>query len=140
MKNLVYVDDESAYSITHTIFYLSDFGTKSLPLDSLEVMRIQNVIESLMIHYGRIGHWDLLGELLLCIFIIGPPQRSLWQKALEAFIAIQKVDGAIPGRIDTEDEFASATIVGDEQRLFSGCYHTTIVGLILSAQIINKLS
>lgn len=137
MHSSVYVDDDSAYSITHSIFYLSDFGMMPLPLGTGEITRVQDIVESLMVHYWRHGHWDLLGELLISSLIIGHTRRSLWSRVFAAFTALQHPDGALPGRLRVQDELASARLTGDYQRLFTGYYHTTVVGLLLSAQAIE---
>jgi hypothetical protein len=123
-----FVDEPTAYAITHTLFYLSDFGLSALPLERVEVMRIRDVVESLLVHYWRLEHWDLVGELLICSLLVGAPRVSVAQDAARAFRGVQMPDGAIPGR----STFGRQPDDGTASR-FSRCYHPTVVSLLHSS-------
>jgi hypothetical protein len=137
MKNDVFIDDDSAYSITHTIIYLSNFGSDSLLLAKEDSDRLERLVESLIVTYWRRGHWDLLGELLFCRAILATHRRSLVSWAYRAFVARQYPDGAIPGRVESEQKVAEARKVHDERTIFSACYHTTLVSVLVAAQILQ---
>ncbi len=138
MSNLVYISDEAAYSITHTILYLSDFGNEVPAMPEEQLSRVRAIVESLIVHYWRLRHWDLLGELLLCASIVGSPERSLAPHALQAFLAAHHEDGSVAGRGDLTPELVEARRKGDESRIFSACYHTTVVSLLLATQLLEQ--
>src|SRR5216683_1909756 len=54
VRSSVYIDRDAAYSITHTIFYLTDFGNRPAPLSEREIRRILDLVKSLLIHYWRL--------------------------------------------------------------------------------------
>src|SRR5205085_217609 len=60
----LHVDKEETYAITHTLFYLSDWGRRPPPFEDAEAARVTKILDCLMVHYWRLRHWDLLGELL----------------------------------------------------------------------------
>ena len=60
----VRLDDEAAYAITHTLFYLTDFGGRGAALSHRQRERAVDLVEVLLLHYWRTGRWDLVGELL----------------------------------------------------------------------------
>lgn len=135
----VFVDDDSAYSITHSLLYLSDFGRQPLTgLDLQTLKRTRILLESLAVTYWRRGHWDLLGELLICMSIIGVSGRSLFGWMLTAFVAQQDFDGAFIGREGSRPTLAGAKLAGESGKVFSLCYHTTLVASILAAQLLER--
>ncbi|WP_028296311.1 DUF6895 family protein [Olivibacter sitiensis] len=138
MKNAVYIDNDSAYSITHTILYLSDFGLEYPMLLEPRKELVQSTIESLIVHYWRLGNWDILGELLLCAEIMGVSESSICPIATERFYSFHQTDGSINGRKDLSEDLIEASLNDDKKAIFSLCYHTTIVSLLLSLQIISK--
>jgi hypothetical protein len=138
MKSIIHIDNESAYSITHTILYLSDFGKSKLTLPATEMKKIQEVLESLAIHFWRLKHWDLLGELLFCLSIIGIPLESIFHRALTAFYNAHEQDGSITGRQEQHSELLTAQLAGNREKIFTCNYHTTIVSFFLSFQIFEQ--
>lgn len=137
-RSVVLADDDSAYALTHTILYLSDFGAQPIALPEPELRRIQPIIETLVVHYWRERHWDLVGELLLCSEIVGRPPRSLAGYAYKAFQDAHWEDGTIPGHADAGATLLLARDAGETARVFSGVYHTTIVSLILATKVIES--
>ena len=90
-------DDEAAYSVTHTLFYLTDFGNRDAHLSASERDRAVDTVECLLLHYWRIGHWDLVGELLVnlnCLRNCGSP---IYEAAARAYHAAWRDDGTVPG-------------------------------------------
>jgi hypothetical protein len=123
------IDDDAAYALTHAVFYLTDFGRRRSPLlPSLEAARHAEVMDSLAVHYWRLGHWDLLGETAACSFLLaGPSATRLAASARLA--AARRPDGAVPGTARREEELEQDLPTSEE--VFSACYHTTIVALLL---------
>lgn len=136
-KGLVHVDHESAYSITHTILYLSDFGARRVALQGDDLEHAREIVACLVVHYWRTKHWDLLGEMLLCTKIIGCREPRLASLALAAFHDAHAVDGSISGRAGAEEESAAARLKADSEKLFTTCYHTTLVSLLLAIQLLQ---
>jgi len=121
-RRLSFLDIGDMYSITHTVFYLSDMGRRPLE-DDARIERIASVLDNLMIHSWRLGDWDLLCEILLAVRLIGRPTalREPWQAAAAAF----RPDGVLPsGR--------GASLPDHEADEFASGYHTTLVGVLLA--------
>jgi hypothetical protein len=137
-KGLVHVDHESAYSITHTILYLSDFGARPVPLTDSELDRARVMVACLVVHYWRTKHWDLLGEMLLCAAIVGSPEPALSSLALSVFHDAHDRDGSVAGRAEAETEIAASRLRQDAEAMFTACYHTTLVSLLLAIQLLQE--
>ena len=138
IPNALYLDEMPTYALTHVILFYYGFGTRhagSAPPASVQGLR--DVLTLLLVCACQDGHWDLLGELLLCWNCIGLEQGAIYQQAWETFLGKQQEDGAFPG-----PERALAVIMAkDEQRndkekykaYISHHYHTTLVGIIAAA-------
>jgi hypothetical protein len=129
-------DDESAYAVTHTLFYLTDFGRRAAPLKPIEYNQVRNLVDSLLLHYWRTGNWDLVGELLICLNCLPLCHSEIGFGASRAFHGAWETDGAMP---------PDAVIVpqhgipdGDDSR-FTRCYHPTLVALLYSAIAMTTL-
>ncbi|WP_347553105.1 hypothetical protein ABFG93_21240 (plasmid) [Pseudalkalibacillus hwajinpoensis] len=129
------LDNDAAYSVTHTLFYLTDFGNRNTPIAASEIDHVTKLIEYLLIHYWRVGHWDLMGELLINLNCLGRNDSFIYAKASQAFQEAWRNDGGIPGMrlerdLDRED---------DEEETFQNCYHTTLVGVLYCATSMNSM-
>ncbi|PTL39103.1 DUF6895 family protein [Alkalicoccus saliphilus] len=129
-QSTITLDESAAYSITHTLFYMTDFGNRSLSLSQSDIDEIANVLEALLIHYWRVGHYDLMGELLINLTFLEKNNTYLYRNARNAFLNAWNEDGSIPAMKNKRNE--------SEQSEFSFCYHTTLVGVLLCAVEINK--
>jgi len=126
----LHFDKEAAYAITHTLFYLSDLGRRPLPFDEAEAERVTGILDCLMVHYWRLRHWDLLGELLANRVSMLARWSRLATGASAAFLNARRPDGCIPGEgleIDGLDKSPSSE---RGSVIFRGCYHTTLVGVL----------
>jgi len=126
----VYIDHGAAYSITHTLFYLTDFGNHPLPLTVTDIEHATNVVECLLVHYWRLAHWDLVGELLSNLHCLGKRNSPFYSGAAMAFQRARRSDGAIPADQACEKELLSAQSPERGDLMFRACYHTTLVGVI----------
>ena len=55
-----------AYSVTHTLFYLSDFGARSIDaIPQRELPYVRWILQVLLGQYLLLKDWDLVAELLL---------------------------------------------------------------------------
>jgi hypothetical protein len=126
----LHVDKEAAYSITHTLFYLSDLGRRPPPFDAAEAERVTRILDCLMVHYWRLRHWDLLGELLANRVSMPAPESRLAMGASAAFLNAWRSDGCIPGEGHEIEGLDKSPPSERQSVIFRGCYHTTLVGVI----------
>jgi hypothetical protein len=135
---LAYIDREGAYSVTHTLFYLADFGKRPIPLPPEEVARVTMIVECLLIHYWRVAHWDLVGELLISLNCLDARDTPISRGAARAFARAQLPDGAVPAqRPDVASAHPAEEDEGD-MRHFRACYHTTLVNMLYCATTLNR--
>ena len=126
--NPIYVTNYDAYSITHALFYLSDWGAHPpVGIPPSHRARASWLVEQLLGMYVRRGDWDLVGELLLSCHCLRRTDSPLYALGWTAFIAAQWPDGAVPGR--GYDPQEAARREGEEHAtyVFDRCYHTTLV-------------
>jgi hypothetical protein len=124
---LSFLDLGDMYSITHTLFYLLDMGRRALFVPPGEEARVVRVLDDLVVHSWRIGHWDLLYELLLCLSALGrsPACADVWADVVAAW----EPAGAVgPANL----------VPAPEQPEFERLYHTTLVGLLLADTLARR--
>jgi hypothetical protein len=140
---LLYLTDEDVYSITHTLFYLADFGFRrftAIPDEHLPTVRW--LIGTLIGIYLRQRNWDLVAELLLncrCLHWFPP---LIYDCAWDALLAAQLKDGSVPGPEFSEEEMYQLNELDQRSYGFKKNYHTTIVSAwaaFLSDQHITNL-
>jgi hypothetical protein len=93
-----FIDIPEAYSVTHTVFFITQFGAgspDSIPAE--ELPGVQWLVTMLLGLYARERHWDLVGELLLCCSFLNWRPPLIYDEAWTAFWAAQQPDGAVPG-------------------------------------------
>lgn len=129
-KDPLFLDDEAAYSITHTLFYLTDFGNHPLILSNMNSNRMTDIVECLLVHYLRVQNWDILGELLINLNVLSQ-QSPLYKEAAKGFLQAWNEDGSVPPK----------ALFRKEKDDFWTCYHTTLVGMLFCGTAIknNKL-
>jgi hypothetical protein len=133
-RSLLSLDDEGAYAITHTLFYLTDFGHRAAPLSPTEMRRAVDFVEGLLLHYWRVGNWDLVGERLINANCCGACGSDIYAGAARAYEGAWRPDGAMPARRTSEVQDA---IAGDED--FGACYHPTLVAVLYCATAMSAL-
>jgi hypothetical protein len=129
-RDPLHLDGDAAYAITHTLFYLSDWGRKEPPLDAAELDRVARILDCLIVHYWRLGHWDLLGELLANRVSMRKPGSRFLAGASAAFLRAWRPEGCVPGEGLDLVGLAKARRSEREEILFRQCYHPTLVGVI----------
>lgn len=115
------ISDESAYALTHAIFYASSFGQTQVALDVL--VNAAPMVDSMIIDCCVRRYYDLLGELLIASHVLGRCRPQVRELGLQVFFSTLDPSGSL---LPTADAPA---------RTFDTCYHTTMVGLILCASI-----
>ncbi len=116
-----------AYDITHIIFYLSDFGfRKTIEISAQQFPKVCWIITILTGLFLRAKDWDILAELLLCYYCLGWYQYPTYEVAWNNLLNVQRTNGSIPGLLRTEKEIKSK--IWDKN--FTQNYHATIVTAI----------
>jgi hypothetical protein len=122
-------DEATAYVVTHTLFYATDYGLAAPAyLDAGRRARILALLRALLEQALDEEHWDLVGELLLCHRSLRPEGEALTDRAWEALARNQQEDGMIrhPDRRLTR----LGELPPGEPRaryLFVRCHHMTLV-------------
>jgi hypothetical protein len=131
---LVYLTDTDVYAITHTLFYLTDFGRSSSSILSGEhLTTIQWMIETLLGLYVRRKNWDLVGELLLDCYCLHWYPDVIFDLAWTTIRDYQLPDGSVPGPRYTQEQRETLDDSGSSRHYcFEENYHTTIVNAITS--------
>ena len=124
------VANGEAYNITHTCFYISDYGYRDPGLAGEPRARTQDLIRRLLGHCVREERWDLTGELIISLFGLGadPAGTPPAVAGLRSLVRAQGADGAIPGRSQAQRAAPSATA----EEFFWNSYHTTLVTALMS--------
>ena len=135
--NPIRLTDYEIYSITHTLFFLTDFGR--FPLTGLTASRRQRAHETVDQLLGMQiyrGNYDLVGELMLSAHCLSSPQSDFYTAGWDVLQQARLPTGAIPGpnyqgRLEQE-----ALARGREERdayIFENCYHTTLVAALVGS-------
>lgn len=118
---------DDMYSLTHAVFYLTDFGQADISkyLDEAEIARLRTVLARLMVVLLRVDNRDILGELLLCWrfcnFRSDANERHIIDRSFARIEEMRCASGAIA---PTEKAFADEI---SEPGQFRKLYHTTLV-------------
>ncbi|WP_330320853.1 hypothetical protein OG927_25820 [Streptomyces clavifer] len=119
-----------AYALTHTAFYLGDFGRTDPGLTDEAGARAGDLVRRMLDHSVAHDRWDLAAELVLTQFILGtdPLRTPSGVAALECLAKAQLSDGSIPGR-------SAALRAGESDtagEFFRRAYHTTLVTALMA--------
>jgi hypothetical protein len=126
-RNPVHLDIGTAYSVTHSLFYINDFCGPPKVMSSDDVRRSANIVESLLVHYWRKQDWDLVSELGINLVSLDRCNTSLFSGVAWALFNTweSQPDGALPGR-----SFEHDVAEPEPNYRFKHCYHTTLVGTL----------
>ena len=128
---LAYLTDTDVYAITHTLFYLTDFGRTPSPLLHGEhLAKVQWIIETLLGLYVRRKNWDLVGELLLDCYCLHWYPEVIFDLAWKTITQCQLPDGSIPGPRYSQEQQATLDDTASLHYCFEENYHTTIVNAL----------
>jgi hypothetical protein len=136
---LAYIDKDITYSITHTLFYLTDLGDHPIPLRPAEIKHIAEVLECLLFHYWRLADWDLVCELLINLNCLDARDSAFYSGASAAFRKACRRDGAIPASQMCEEKICSTPSSEPGETIFQLCYHTTLLNVLYCATALNQL-
>ncbi|MEU6232626.1 hypothetical protein [Kitasatospora sp. NPDC047058] len=119
-----------AYAVTHSAFYLTDFGRTGPGLSAGARADAAELVRRLLEHCVRRDWWDLAAELLITQVCLGlEPLRTPWGRAAVACLTrAQQGDGAIPGR----SAGTGVTAADPAGAFFAKAYHTTLVTALMT--------
>ncbi|WP_328946155.1 hypothetical protein OG259_36620 [Streptomyces sp. NBC_00250] len=129
------VADLDVCVVTHTVFYLSDFGFRDPGLTEDARAQALQVVERLTHHCLGLGEWDLVGKLVLAQYCLGADPLSTPSGAagIRMLAEVQAPDGAIPGRSVVRRAPADATPV----EYFRKSYQATLVTALTTLIVAN---
>lgn len=129
------VADLDVCVVTHTVFYLGDFGLRDPGLTEEERAEVLGVVERLTEHSVGLGEWDLVGKLLLAQFCLGadPLATPSGAAGFRMLAEVQSPGGAIPGRSVVRRAPADATPV----EFFRKSYQATLVTALATLIVTN---
>jgi hypothetical protein len=132
--NLIYLNDAEAYSITHILFYLGDFGNRRIEdvsgIPKRLVHRARYLVNCLLGIYIRARDWDLVGELLIASRCVRSVSSSWYRLGWECLRNAQLLSGAIPGPSYSPTEAQKPTDAAKPTYDFRHCYHSTLVAAV----------
>lgn len=118
----------SAYELTHDIMFGCAFGEREAVELAPERERLHRLLSDALVRFQHEGHWDLVGELLMCWDSLDLRHDGVYDDGWRAFTAMQHADGSTPA-IAVPDRPGSADQDGaqSERERFDARYHTTLV-------------
>lgn len=119
--NPCYLSNDSAYDITHALFYATRFGTCALPPSHPALEWSQKWLPELCLSYLLEGDCDIGGELLLNWLQLGLPKDGSFWLAIRILLGNISSSGFAHG--------PPAVARRDEIMLFAKHYHTTLISL-----------
>lgn len=128
---LLYATDYDVYCITHTLYYLADFGFR--PIDVIpeeQLSTVRWIVGTLLGMYLRSKNWDLVAELLLACRCLRWAPRVVFDAAWDALLDAQAPDGSLSGPNFSEEEMRQLNQSEQRNYHFEQNYHTTLVGAL----------
>ncbi|MER7462457.1 hypothetical protein [Streptomyces sp. NPDC097981] len=124
--NVLKLPDRDIYAITHTVFYVTDFGQRD-PVwpRGYDLGEAVELLEALLVLAEARANADLVGELLCCLLCLGITDSEAADQGWRFLESVQEDNGRVngpdgvvhPGLKSEDDEF----------RHWAEGYHTTIV-------------
>lgn len=128
------ISDSSAYSLTHTVFFLTDFGQESHRLPEEHRRYLALWLPVWMEHYKTALHYDMLSEMIMVARCIGMEEEDDWGSIL---LDRQEKDGMIRGLEKPETDRKEAE---ESRKEFRDHYHSTLTGFMASVMSWNVSS
>ena len=130
--NWLCLKDPDYYTITHVIFFLTDFGKQTDRMPSDVRTHFAKELDSMMFLFAAREHWDLLGEILLCGVYLGLNETASFSAFLQLLLSVQEADGSFTCNVGTKSEKDDQA---NSWSVFLDKYHTTLVVLLLTAAL-----
>lgn len=117
-----------AYSLTHAVFFMTDWGAQPDGLPAAERAYLTERAPRWMEAFRRQRHFDLYAELAVVLRCIDAPAPA---EAEPVLAAAQEADGGVPGPAERVAE-RTRGIEDAGRRRFVSCYHTTLAATLAS--------
>jgi hypothetical protein len=130
-RNPIRLTTLESYSVTHTLFYLTDFSESDNSVPEKERKRIMEIVKTLLFHYWRKRNWDMSGELLLNSLALQRDDIPWFNNAAFDLLNAWRSDGALPGPSFQQVDITMGS--NDSLQAFPHLYHTTLVGILFCA-------
>lgn len=122
---------QDAYSVTHALFYLSDWVARPIvDLGRRSMERTSRLVELLLGRYVYARDWDLVGELLLACASLRRTGSACYAAAWLAICDAQRPDGSVPAPPRSRIGDPTASLSADEDDPFARDYHPTLVAAL----------
>jgi hypothetical protein len=137
-QHLTRYTTDDIYSVTHAVFYLTDFGRSQLTdlLDTVTAERLRKELVALTAMVLRADNVDVLGELLLCWLFCHVENtflnRTLFHQAFERLLSATTTEGQVVPTMKLLQRAQSG------QTSFADVYHTTLVCCMVFAVAAKK--
>lgn len=125
-----YMTDHDAYSITHTIFYITDMGCSSLTDKEYHLPSLKEKVLKFLGIYICLENLDITSELLMCssflhINMDKDNHKPLYEAAWNKIYQGRMKEGNVP----SITYHHKPGLTGEQRRedVFKHCYHTTLV-------------
>lgn len=124
------VGPNEAYLLTHTVFYLSDFGCRDLDLPDDVRDRAERFTRSMLDSCVRQNLWDLTAELIVATAVLGGGSAGTPSglAGIRCLAQAQLGNGAMPGA-SAADRARSSQGAAE---FFGKAYHTTVVTALMA--------
>jgi hypothetical protein len=134
--DIYFLNENDVYAITHAIFYYTDFNQRGSEFAPADLDYMNGALPYLLAFYVRKRNWDLVGELLICMFLVSIHNREhaneLYKLGWSCLQEAQHKDGWVAGPLFSMEAYVKCEAKGKREYLFKKNYHTTIVALIAS--------
>lgn len=133
----LYQHTRSAYELTHDVMFGTALGNAGLEgMSAIDRNELGCVIGDLVVRYGRSGHWDLVGEFVMCWDFLELVPDDVYARAWRLLGLAQDSDGSVPGvRVDRDD--GSEAEAPDKR--FGSRYHTTLVVALAATASLRRV-
>lgn len=127
------VSNGTAYALTHTAFFLSDYGHRDMGLPDEIRERAVRAVCSMLGSSADEDLWDLTSELLITLAGLGADVLATpsGQAGIRCLARAQQADGSIPGRSAS----SGVPLSLPPGQFFRRCYHTTLVTALMTLAV-----
>lgn len=128
----MYMTTADVYALTHTLFFLTDFGHGDLPSE-VDVLSLGECVDSCLAWQLSEENVDTVGELLISALLLRTPLSSVATACWDTVDALWDELGFLPGPGLNPDSFKELSGVDRDAYVFQNTYHTMYVAGILNA-------
>jgi hypothetical protein len=123
------IDWMTGYSLTHTVFHLTDWGARPAGLPPELAAYVSTWLPVWIDAWSEVEQWDLVGELLIVGLCLDDPRCAAAE--WETLARVQHTDGLVPRDGQPVDD--------DPVQRFFDHQHTTVVATIAGTLALSRL-